>query len=159
MGGEKNLQQTAPDLKERINQANQGAGESLEFARKIIGSMCGGDISPPSLEIAKAVATKIALGVSATPAGLRWRLPRPKTSTMPCCGRNSDWGPFLKGDQKPPENRSRLGKTLRNATLGTNSADPNQRKFLSQETIGWCLTDSPRRSRLSFEVLKSTILD
>ena len=56
MGG-RSLNQSASDLKDRINQANQGL-EKVSIREKTTGCMCGGDTSPPSQEIAPKVATK-----------------------------------------------------------------------------------------------------
>jgi hypothetical protein len=56
MGG-RSLNQSAPDLKEQINQANQGL-EKVSIREKTTGCMCGGDTSPPSQGTAPEVATK-----------------------------------------------------------------------------------------------------
>ena len=70
MGGRK-LQQTAPDLKERINQAKSKGWRKSRFARKIIGSMLRGRHFPPKPGDSEGGRYEIALGVSATPAGLK----------------------------------------------------------------------------------------
>ena len=76
MGG-RSLNQSAPDLKDRINQANQGL-EKVSIREKTTGCMCGGDTSPPKPGDSTEGRYEIALGVSATPAGLKVAIAKAK---------------------------------------------------------------------------------
>jgi hypothetical protein len=100
MGGRK-LQQTAPDLKERINQANQGL-EKVSIRQKDNRLYVRGRHFPPKPGDSEGGRYEIALGVSATPAGLKVAIAKAKDIDNALLWEKFDWGPFLKGDQKPP---------------------------------------------------------
>lgn len=155
MGG-RSLNQSAPDLKERINQVNQGL-EKVSIREKDNRLYVRGRHFPPKPGDSTGGRYEIALGVSATPAGLKVAIAKAKDIDNALLWEKFDWEPFLKGNQKPPEtvaewvNRYETRhweQTLRNPTK-ENSYHKNYRLLFNR---------LPQDELLTIELLRSTIL-
>jgi len=155
MGGRK-LQQTAPDLKERINQANQGL-EKVSIRQKDNRLYVRGRHFPPKPGDSEGGRYEIALGVSATPAGLKVAIAKAKDIDNALLWEKFDWGPFLKGDQKPPETVAAWVKRYETQHWEQTQRTPTKENSY-HKNYRLVFNRLPQEEPLSFEVLKSTIL-
>ena len=151
------LEQSGPELKERISQANQGP-EKVSIRQKDNRLYVRGRHFPPKPGDSEGGRYEIALGVSANPVGLKVAIAKAKDIDNALLWEKFDWAPFLKENQKPTETVAawvNLYETKHwEQTLWTptkeNSYHKNYRLVFNR---------LPQEEPLTFELLKSTILN
>ncbi|MGF1499505.1 MAG: hypothetical protein ACFB8W_22170 [Elainellaceae cyanobacterium] len=144
------------DFKESLRQANRNL-EKVAIREKDNRLYVRGRHFPPKPGETESGRCEIALGASATPAGLKIAFVKAKDIDNALLWGKFDWLPYLKGDQKPPEEvvewvkryEARHWQQTPRTPTKENSYHKNYRLIFNR---------LPQQEPLTFELLRATIL-